>query len=39
MINKAIGDLGLEENEVLNATLENILEYFSDMYSDQKKGA
>lgn len=39
MINKAIGDLGLEENEVLNTTLENILEYFSDMYSDQKKGA
>lgn len=39
MINKVIGDLGLEENEVLNATLENILEYFSDMYSDQKKGA
>ena len=39
MINKAIGDLGLEENEVLNATLENILEYFSDMYSEKKKGA
>lgn len=39
MIDKAIGDLGLDENEVLNATLENILEYFSDQYSDQKKGA
>ena len=39
MIDKAIGDLGLDENEVLNTTLENILEYFSDEYSDQKKGA
>lgn len=39
MIDKAIGDLGLDENEVLNTTLENILEYFSDQYSDQKKGA
>ena len=39
MINKAIGDLGLEENKVLNDKHENILEYFSDMYSDQKKGA
>ena len=39
MIDKAIGDLGLEENEVLNEALENILEYFSDEYSDQKRGA
>ncbi len=38
LIDKAIGDLGLEENEVLNETLENILEYFSDEYSDQKRG-
>ena len=39
MIDKAIGDLGLDENEVLNEALENILEYFSDEYSDQTKGA
>lgn len=39
MIDKAIGDLGLDKNEVLNETLENILEYFSDEYSDQTKGA
>lgn len=39
MIDKAIGDLGLDENLVLNETLENILEYLSDEYSDQTKGA
>lgn len=35
MIDKAVGDLGLDENEKLNETLENILHYFSEEYSDQ----
>lgn len=35
MINKTIGDLGLEENEVLNEALENILAYFREEYSDK----
>lgn len=35
MINKTIGDLGLEENQVLNEALENILEYFREEYSDK----
>ena len=33
MIDKAIGDLGLDENEVLNESLENILKYFREEYS------
>ncbi|MBE6114641.1 MAG: MarR family transcriptional regulator [Erysipelotrichaceae bacterium] len=35
MINKMIGQLNLDENEVLNASLENILEYFRQEYSDK----
>ncbi|MBQ9987238.1 MAG: MarR family transcriptional regulator [Erysipelotrichales bacterium] len=35
MINKMIGQLNLDENEVLNASLENILEYFRLEYSDK----
>jgi len=35
MINKTIGDLGLEENEVLNEALENILAYFREEYADK----
>lgn len=33
MIDKAIGDLGLDKNEVLNESLENILRYFREEYS------
>lgn len=33
MIDKTIGDLGLDENEVLIQSLENILEYFRQVYS------
>lgn len=36
MIDKAIGDLKLDENEDLNGMLENILRYFRDEYSDKK---
>ena len=32
MIDKTIGDLGLDENEVLIQSLENILEYFRQVY-------
>ncbi len=32
MIDKTIGDLGLDENEVLIQSLENILEYFRQAY-------
>ena len=32
MIDKTIGDLGLDENEVLMQSLENILEYFRQVY-------
>jgi len=35
IINKMIGQLNLAENEVLNASLENILEYFRQEYSDK----
>lgn len=35
MIDKTIGDLGLDENELLNETLENILAYFREEYADQ----
>lgn len=35
MIDKAIGDLGLEENELLNDALENILAYFREEYADK----
>jgi len=35
MIDQTIGDLGLQENEVLNEALENILEYFRQEYSDK----
>lgn len=38
MINKMIGQLNLEENEVLNTSLENILEYFRQEYSDKLEG-
>lgn len=34
MIDKTIGDLGLDENEVLNESLENILAYFREEYAD-----
>lgn len=34
MIDKAIGNLGLDENEVLNESLENILEYFRKEYGE-----
>lgn len=33
MIDKTIGDLGLDENEVLNESLENILSYFRQVYA------
>lgn len=32
MIDKALGQLGLEENELLNETLENLLKYFREEY-------
>ena len=35
MIDKAIGDLNLNENEVLNESLENILAYFREEYSEK----
>ena len=35
MIDKAIGKLGLEENELLNETLENVLAYFREEYREQ----
>ena len=35
MINKMIGNLGLEENELLNEALENILAYFRVEYADK----
>lgn len=35
MIDKAIGQLGLAENEVLNETLENLLQYFREEYREQ----
>lgn len=35
LIDKAIGDLHLDDNEVLNTSLENILAYLRDEYSDQ----
>ena len=34
-IDKAIGKLGLEENELLNETLENVLAYFREEYREQ----
>ncbi|NBK99084.1 MAG: MarR family transcriptional regulator [Erysipelotrichia bacterium] len=37
MIDKAIGDLGLDENEVLNESLENILAYFREEYAEQHR--
>ena len=37
MIDKAIGDLDLEENEMLNSTLENIFKYFSHEYNEYMK--
>lgn len=36
MIDKAIGDLGLDENKDLNDMLENILAYFREEYADKK---
>lgn len=36
MIDKAIGDLGLDENEELNNMLENILDYFREEYAEKK---
>ncbi|MFV0379798.1 MAG: MarR family winged helix-turn-helix transcriptional regulator [Anaerorhabdus sp.] len=35
LIDKAIGDLGLEDNVVLNESLENILKYFREEYRIQ----
>ena len=35
MIDKTIGDLGLDENEVLIQSLENILEYFRQVYGQE----
>ena len=35
MIDKAVSDLGLDENEILIDTLENILEYFRTEYHDK----
>lgn len=35
MINKAVSDLGLDENELLIDTLENIMEYFRTEYHDK----
>ena len=35
MINKAVSDLGLDENQLLIDTLENILEYFRTEYHDK----
>lgn len=37
MIDKAVEDLGLEENETLIHSLENILTYFQEMYSNDNK--
>lgn len=37
MIDKAIGDLGLDQNEVLNESLENILAYFREEYAEEHK--
>lgn len=37
LIDKAIGDLGLDQNEVLNESLENILAYFREEYAQQNK--
>ncbi|MBQ7902481.1 MAG: winged helix-turn-helix transcriptional regulator [Oscillospiraceae bacterium] len=37
MINKAVHDLGLDENELLIDTLENILEYLREEYHDKTK--
>lgn len=37
MIDKAIGDLNLNENEVLNDSLENILAYFREEYSEKEE--
>ncbi|MDD3049246.1 MAG: MarR family winged helix-turn-helix transcriptional regulator [Bacilli bacterium] len=37
MIDKAIGDLGLDQNEVLNESLENILAYFREEYAEQHR--
>lgn len=37
MIDKAIGDLNLNENEVLNESLENILAYFREEYSEKEE--
>ena len=34
MIDKVIKDMGLEENEILNESLERILAYFREQYSD-----
>lgn len=34
MIDRAIGTLGLDENKVLNESLENILAYFREEYAD-----
>lgn len=35
MIDQAIGKLGLEENVILNETLENVLSYFREEYREQ----
>ncbi len=35
MIDQAIGKLGLEENGLLNETLENVLSYFREEYREQ----
>lgn len=37
MIDQAIGDLGLDQNEVLNESLENILAYFREEYAEEHK--
>ncbi|MEI3148051.1 MAG: hypothetical protein V8T10_09075 [Merdibacter sp.] len=35
MVDKALDKLDLEENELLNETLENILKYFREEYREQ----